>query len=412
MRGGQSGYYDPSPADAYTKLVADEDKNNNCNGSNCIPLILIHGIHGNEINGVDDISNPNRDYWVNLLNFSYKNGLNSKYKIYRFHYVSDMYSVWEIARSLRNKLDFAIDAKQINDIPFVMIAHSMGGLVARSYMEEHSHKTGFYGGANHSDGKRGGERIVKLITLATPHHGSPGANHDSRNQLASNADTRDWIYQSVWGLGNDWSTLISGASLSVWSMINHISYDQYNRKDLLWDNFDGVMNNANNDINLWLKDYLNSNSTYDTKLIAYYGYLDPTNSTYQDIVNLIFTIYGGPTKILLPYATSSDDHDKLLAGSIALNYGLFKQDVSPDGKMGPYAKNDGMVPLQSAAFNGHTVSKQVECPGYDHLYMKDNNVTQCNTGKTLFESLKDDLSPIYPDADNDGYTSDVDCNDN
>jgi triacylglycerol esterase/lipase EstA (alpha/beta hydrolase family) len=262
VRGGQYGYYDPIPADAYTQLVADEDANNNCNGSNCIPLILIHGVHGNEINGVDNLSNLNRDYWINLLNFLYNNGLNSKYKIYRFHYVSDMYSVWEIARSLRNKLDFAIDSKQINDVPFVIVAHSMGGLVTRSYMEEHSHRTGFYGGVNHSDGMRGGERILKLITLATPHHGTPGENDTS----ALDQFFTDGTWGNTFG-AIQWLYHFSNGGVYSGTLLNS---DQPNRSDLRWDNYDGATLNLTSDVNIWLKN-LNQNVTYDSKIIAYYG---------------------------------------------------------------------------------------------------------------------------------------------
>jgi pimeloyl-ACP methyl ester carboxylesterase len=48
----------------------------------------------------------------------------------------------------------------------VILAHSMGGLVARSMMQEYAF----------ADGHRGGERVLHLVTVGTPHQGTPMAD--------------------------------------------------------------------------------------------------------------------------------------------------------------------------------------------------------------------------------------------
>jgi len=51
-----------------------------------------------------------------------------------------------------------------NEVRITLIAHSMGGLVARYYLESDEFK-----------GKDGFDKVVRLITLATPHRGAPVA---------------------------------------------------------------------------------------------------------------------------------------------------------------------------------------------------------------------------------------------
>jgi hypothetical protein len=72
-----------------------------------------------------------------------------------------------------------------------------------------------------------------------------------------------------------------------------------------------------------------------------------------------------------------------------------------------FSWNDGMVPWQSASMAGHSNIMKHSFFDYDHLHMKDGNGTSA-----LFDTMKSDLMSSYPDADNDGYTSDVDCDDN
>src|SRR5262249_19322730 len=151
-----------------------------------------------------------------------------------------------------------------------IVAHSMGGLVARAYMQQHKHNTGVF------LGKDGGERVLKLITLATPHHGTPGANDKSRNEMARNADARE--NSSLRGWNDAWSTTINTASFLFyldWATNNVVvHWNEPNRSDLLYDNFDNIMTATNEDVvNTYLQD-LNKTSPYYAKIIAYWSYLD------------------------------------------------------------------------------------------------------------------------------------------
>ena len=142
---------EPGAADADTCLV--EQDSSSVVGKT--PLILIHGIFG------DDST-----YFEDLITYLQAVGLTSTYKIYRFHYASDKHTVSQLGQSLRNWLDFYRKlAPQDFDKPFAIVAHSMGGLVARAYMNERNNDFGTFAH------RPGGDSVIRLITLATPHHG-------------------------------------------------------------------------------------------------------------------------------------------------------------------------------------------------------------------------------------------------
>jgi hypothetical protein len=186
----------------------------------------------------------------------------------------------------------------------------MGGLIARSYMQHYRF--------NDYD------RDINLITLATPHHGTPAANHNSRNQLAENANERDKKYYFSWGPINGWEAAIGVGSaienyIGDWQNMYHVSQDEPNRSDLRWDNYDSVIF-GNNDINTWLHD-LDSNHSYDRKITAYYGYLDPENEDYESEVVRVYNI--SPLTALGSLALKGGNYE-YLAGSIAIAYGMYK----------------------------------------------------------------------------------------
>jgi len=148
-----------------SKLVAHVDDRNPIFVGR-IPLILIHGIHGTasdwfgSINGNTD---DEKEYFLNFMDYFYSSTLKDKYQLYRFHYLSDELPVKDIGQGLQEWLDDFIQKGMLNDVPLVIVAHSMGGLVARSYMQEHKHDVGSY-----SD-EFGGERVLKLLTKGLSH---------------------------------------------------------------------------------------------------------------------------------------------------------------------------------------------------------------------------------------------------
>lgn len=130
---------------------------------NRIPLILVHGWK----------SGPQT--WDSFAGrFNSDPDLQRYFKIYRFSYdagFTDTYvwRVFDLGGSLRTDLQDYYewrDSVGWSGKPIVILAHSLGGVVSRSFMQRHW----FY------DGPQGGEMVARLITLATPHHGTPVAD--------------------------------------------------------------------------------------------------------------------------------------------------------------------------------------------------------------------------------------------
>ena len=98
---------------------------------------MIHGIHGNRKNGVDTVENPAAnlqfDYFEDLIRYLNSGGdsYNARFRTYSFHYVSERHSTQEIAKALRDRLD---ERPEFHGKRLIIIAHSMGGIVARHYM--------------------------------------------------------------------------------------------------------------------------------------------------------------------------------------------------------------------------------------------------------------------------------------
>jgi len=372
-----------SPADNITKLVED---NPSYSIENRIPLILIHGWKG-----IDDINTDDDDkHWINFKNYFYdpNNGLSNICKLYSFRYESNKHSVWEIAKSLRNKLDDAIDCgagrdcsygTAIKDVPFMMLSLSMGGLVGRSYISEHSHNTGIY------EGQRGGERVLRLITLGAPHHGTPGANDAAR---LSKVEDPDLIFPLL-------TEIIDGL---VWMQ----SSSEPNRSDQRFDNYknfwDDDVYERESEKNKWLID-LNMLTEYDDKIIAHYGFIDRGELLWQYLniiptAELIFwyevDLYRDFVKVILGIDRMPKDNEDLRAASVILH------------KIYPSMDNDGLVPIDSSSFDGHNVITY-RWDGYDHADFRDGK--QVNGSIPLFDQIKMDILGSIPCA------SDEDCDD-
>ena len=138
-----------------------------------IPLVLIHGWQGDT-----GLTNPavlleyehnEFSYWHNLISYYLATPeINTKYKLYTYFYPSYKHITYnarklnEMFSVLKRNNDTTL-GKALNGNGITIIGHSMGGLVSRSLIEEHRGL-----GAN-------AEKLKKLITLDTPHHGSHGA---------------------------------------------------------------------------------------------------------------------------------------------------------------------------------------------------------------------------------------------
>ena len=196
----------PTPDQAHQEYPDDER----------IPIILIHGIQNK--GGFNDPAlctdpaelvkdeNSAEVYWDKFvngylhLNDNERSGeaFKKKYRVFLYHYPTYKHITYN-ARVLKDMINGTdcLKGKKV-----VIVAHSMGGLLARSLIEEHDFRN-----------------VLALFTLATPHHGSPGAMYN-------------WITEG--NLGR-----LVGYNL-----------DTPGSNDLFWDNYDGVMEWANSISNM------------------------------------------------------------------------------------------------------------------------------------------------------------------
>jgi len=385
---------------------------------NKTPVILIHGNNGNRWpdwmrpghcsqNMYDCASDPYLHYFHDLiLNLNDSgNSYNSNFKTYKFHYVSGLHTTQEIGKALRDKID---ERSEFAGKSVILVAHSMGGLVARQYMLQPSY-TGTVCQAS-------GARVQKLITLGTPHHGSYGANKESRvlrffthnpDQQASYSDIKS-IYDGADEIA--WSPSRTGCDECS-------SNPQHpNRGSLLWSNAEGLVPQLASFPNEFPNDLPNT-EIYNDKIIAYSGVINPNDYEWQrirrslaelalDKVEVFGTNYGGDFSDERSLAVAAFLIDSIyFAGFNLTNV--------------PAPRNDGLVPIESARFDGATLMRRFHCPGYNHLRMEIGYHKPCydegnNSVGKLFESVRNQitggtvLSPPHlsgPDRAGFGYSS-------
>jgi pimeloyl-ACP methyl ester carboxylesterase len=229
---------------------------------NCTPLILIHGL-----DGTSAISSPDLSVFMDLSLFLTQQdpSFSQNYKIFNYHYLSNVYTVSEIGSALETWLDYfrkSWDPYGEGDTPFerdvVIIGHSMGGLVTRALINEDLISFGAKAGLP------AGERVIRAITLATPHHGTALVNGPARLHGQT---------QPLWQIVL--SSLDAGWSVNCLSCATNITHP--NRGDLRWaaysstDIFSSTLSLYADDPterNNWL---INLPSTYNNKFNAYYG---------------------------------------------------------------------------------------------------------------------------------------------
>ena len=311
-----------------------------------IPLILIHGINidpdlfSNLIFGIGATYSSIYQNWGEFLTCFYSNpSLTRQYKIYRYAYRSNEEPIEQLAANL-NIILHSMGNQDANfrQKKLVILAHSMGGLIARSLMNQTQ---------GDSNSQKWGERVVKSITLGTPHHGSPLNNNPNLlfgalgNKLGNSVALTSWegsVFKNFFGT-SDWN--------------------DHDRVDMLWDNYDGLFSYnifTSNEINAWLKQ-LNTQTAYDQNIIAYAG-----------------SIRGGMSS----------------HGWLSLGDGVI-------GELG-YGNSDGAVPYVSATYAEHTVTVRPSVSDYDHSQLwrgKDyDNVNKQPASDLHFINIGQDLADI------------------
>jgi Mg-chelatase subunit ChlD len=289
-------------------------------GGQRIPLILIHGIHGTAHKADRYVLG---DYWRPFLaHFEREGGdIRARYAVYVFQYHSDRDTVLDIA----NELGASID-ERLTDRPHVILAHSMGGLVAKAYMVYFRHRKGVWANTT------GGDSTLGLITLATPHHGTPGANDPD-------------ALKSHMGLG--WRQVFESMNFLYWTESAGffsppaLQSRAPNRGDLLWDNYDGAIPSdapAKDHVNIWLSHANRRFTVYAPKVIAYAGALKPVlpNLTSAGAVAQALNVIMGNRGVgpLRGY----NDHQRLEFANETMVYGLSDR----------FGITDGLVPYRSA----------------------------------------------------------------
>ena len=127
-----------------------------------IPIILVHGMSG-------DAKPKTLNYWYGWMNadpsgtLGYFNQapMSSMFRVYRYVYDSTDYISTNAAKFAQFVNDFYAANTNFNERQFVIMAHSMGGLVSRYAMNINTQFAA---------------RVHRLVTLGSPHQGSQGAN--------------------------------------------------------------------------------------------------------------------------------------------------------------------------------------------------------------------------------------------
>ncbi|MFQ6090001.1 MAG: esterase/lipase family protein [Candidatus Bipolaricaulia bacterium] len=309
-----------------------------------IPLILIHGWIGECSGG--------KQGWENVIARIKRGGGFALFKVYRFIYPSRWLSLEQAGRALEE----AIAAKpELHARRLLLIGHSRGGLVARTWME--------------FDG--GGERTIRLITLATPHHGSPLASLLAIFDGGLKGRVKDDL-KRIFNLGRHSDLLLSGAKLLA-SLGYQLFFgiDDRSLLDMRWDNYDGLVQEDYAQYservrealdNLFLQ-RLNAVTRFDRKIIAYYGYLSSRAPDWQDPRRALYQ-WSGELERALP---------------------------------GDFRWNDGLIPIQSASFAGHEVERRGPFPSMSHIDIRDH--------PQVLRQLMEDLKRISQDERLRGRTS-------
>lgn len=144
-----------------------------------LPVLLLHGVMVND--GV----------WLRLRRFLLHHGIAP---VYTLNYGPPLADIEWFAEQLDTRIKnirAATGAEQV-----VLVAQSMGGLVARAYLR-----------------RFGGQRVAKLITIGTPHHGSVLAYCFPGQSLAQMRPGNAWLLE----LNCDEASPAPAPIESIWS---------------------------------------------------------------------------------------------------------------------------------------------------------------------------------------------------
>lgn len=310
-----------APASLAPSQFNDEGQVDTDAVGNRIPVVLVHGLGGST------------DGWDAFLKvYAQDPAWRAAFKPYSFRYntttadvladPSGPRTIKGIGGALRDAMQayygqptpaphFGFGNKRV-----VVLAHSMGGLVARSMMQEHVF----------ADGERGGQKVLHLITLGSPHHGS---------QLADAA-------------------IATGLAVSEYNDVYPVFLAQ-----MTWTNHDSL-NQSSGLCNPWLA-LLNN-------------YAPSNGASYGSCGNIPANPLPGFYDRIIAYGTSN-----LQSPDLQIGNGVFKPGSAPaltvtysylHGSLARSYPNDGIVPLASAQFEGPSLWQRGQAFQCDHRYIK------------------------------------------
>jgi pimeloyl-ACP methyl ester carboxylesterase len=269
-----------------------------------IPVILVHGAGSDERPAA-----LNYWYWWGSEDYFNNGSYAGMFKVYRFVYDSSKH----IAENGTAFATFVNNYDELQGHRVIIMAHSMGGLVVRYALNTNSDLR---------------DKTIKLITLGTPHLGSPGANPC-------------WIYATEDGFPGGYIQWVyrigfEGISAGDYDLAWYnptevpIAADDYYTNVL--DDFpcnQSLLDNSMLDPFTGKAEMINSNS--DSKIIAFAGYLGliPVNGMEPDFED-----------------ETQFNHAGLWVAKDAMA-SVHKQNGSY------FTENDGFVPLESARFDTH-----------------------------------------------------------
>jgi len=276
-----------------------------------IPVILVHG------NGGD-----NKPYSLNYWYWWSRDYFNApehvgRFKVYRYVY----YSSRHIAENGTQFAAFVNSYPELQGKRIIIVAHSMGGLVSRYALNTNQELR---------------QKTIRLITLGTPHLGSPGANPC-------------WVYATAEDYTDEevveWICTIA---------FNGTSGDF----DLSWYNRNEVPLESENYVAEVLNDFdFSSEELAESRLTPFTGTSEMSAETVSD--NLILA-FGGYLGSILPaggmginplhpliFSEVGLDHAKLFLAEDVLDNIKKRSGVA-------FTENDGLVPRESAMFVTHS----------------------------------------------------------
>ncbi|MBX3733144.1 MAG: cadherin domain-containing protein [Verrucomicrobiae bacterium] len=335
-----------------------------------VPVILVHGASG-------DKKMHSLNYWFGWVNddpnapqprFN-QSDMSSRFRVYRYVYDSSL-SIAQNGQAFAAFLDqFYANNPDLGERQVVVMAHSMGGLVSRYAL-------------NISSSFR--DKVHRLVTLGTPHLGSPLANptwvtkhlYDKYgvNQVASFLD----VYYNVNFGGSQGDFDLAWHSTSEIPTSAKRDGAHYN-----WIKFMGYYDQGRLDSSLSSPFCGSANMTSvtgDSRIIAYGGYFNSS---------IVGEGSNWPDK-----AADEVDNDH---GKLHFVKGVFRDmKYASESAVG---NNDGLVPLSSALFGSiHTGVEKIDLTQsrgefVDHSSYLDVPTTMDFVAKRLLTMVRVTMSP-------------------